>query len=141
MSEEHVQLARAAYAAWKTGDMDGFAESFSDDVDVRPFLGSGLVASEYRGHEGLRSWYRDANEPWETLDVDPEEFVDLGDGRVVIFVTASGRGRGSHALVEARIVHVAKIRDGKIVELDGYANRNMALQALGISDLGESGDD
>jgi ketosteroid isomerase-like protein len=131
--EQNVELARAAYEAWGRGDVDRFVELFSEDVEVHPFLGRGLGASTYHGHSGLREWYADANEPWEELKVHPHEFRPVGK-HVVIFLKAVGRGRGSHAQVEAEIVHVAEFRDGKAVRLDGYGDREQALQALGISE-------
>ena len=138
MSQSDEDVARAAYDAWSRADLDEFVESFSEDVEVHPFLGRGLVASTYHGHDGLRSWFADANEPWERLDVAPEEFKHLDDGRLVVFVRARGEGSGSRALVEARIVHVASFRDGKIVRLDSYADRETAVQALGLEE--EEGD-
>jgi ketosteroid isomerase-like protein len=140
VSRSEFDVTRAAYDAWNRADLDGFVESFSEEVEVHPFLGSGLVASTYHGHDGLRSWFADANEPWERLDVEAEEFKQLGDGRLVIFVRAKGEGSGSRALVEARIVHVASFRHGKIVRLDSYADRETAVQALGLAS-GDSGDE
>ena len=134
MSRSNEDVARAAYDAWSRADLDEFVESFSEDVEVHPFLGRGLVASTYRGHDGLRSWFADANEPWERLDVAPEEFKHLDDGRLVIFVRARGEGSGSRALVEARIVHVASFRGGKIARLDSYADRETAVQSLGLEE-------
>jgi ketosteroid isomerase-like protein len=140
VSRSEFDVTRAAYDAWNRADLDGFVKSFSEEVEVHPFLGRGLVASTYHGHDGLRSWFADANEPWERLDVEAEEFKQLEDGRLVIFVRALGEGSGSRALVEARIVHVLSFRDGKIVRLDSYADRETAVQALGLAS-GDSGDD
>jgi ketosteroid isomerase-like protein len=142
MSQSHVAVARAAYDAWTDGDMDAFAECFTEDVELHPFLGRGLLETDYHGHEGLRTWYEDANEPWQRLDVEPTEFVELGGDRVVIFVRATAQGLGSQAPVEAHIVHVAQFQQGKIARLDGYANREMALEALGVKSLeGSDGND
>jgi ketosteroid isomerase-like protein len=142
MPPKHVEVARAAYEAWTKGDMDALAQCFTEDVELHPFLGRGLLATDYQGHEGLRTWYEDANEPWEVLDVVPEEFFEPDDQRVVIFVRATAQGRGSHAPVEAHIVHALQFREDKIARLDGYANREMALEALGMTDLEETrGDD
>ena len=48
----------------------------------------------------------------------------------MIVVRAIGRGRGSHVPVEAEIVHVAEYRDGKFTRLDGFGDREQALEAL-----------
>jgi ketosteroid isomerase-like protein len=128
-----IEQARAAYAAWSARDLDAFVEVFSEDVEVRPFLGRGLGASTYRGHAGLRRWYEEATEDWDELRVEPREFREVGD-RLAVFLLATGRGRGSHVEVEAEIVHVAEFRDGKFTRLQGFGDREQALKALDRGD-------
>jgi ketosteroid isomerase-like protein len=124
-----IEQARAAYAAWSARDLDAFVEVFSEDVEIKPFLGRGLGSSTYRGHAGLRRWYQEATEEWEELRVEPHEFHEVGD-RLAVFLRAIGRGRGSHVEVEAEIVHVAEFRDGKFTRLEGFGDREQALKAL-----------
>jgi ketosteroid isomerase-like protein len=126
---DKVQQARAAYDAWSRRDLDAFVECFSEDVELRPVLGRGLGSTTYRGHRGLRRWYDEANEEWDELLVDPYEFHESGD-HLVIFLRAIGRGRGSHVQVKAEIVHLAEFRDGKFTRLDGFSDREEALEAL-----------
>jgi ketosteroid isomerase-like protein len=130
---DKIEQARAAYAAWSARDLDAFVEVFSEDVEVRPFLGRGLGASTYRGHSGLRRWYEEATEDWDELRVEPHEFREAGD-RLAVFLKATGKGRGSHVEVEAEIVHVAEFRDGKFTKLQGFGDREQALKALDQSD-------
>lgn len=130
---DKIEQARAAYAAWSARDLDAFVEVFSEDVEVRPFLGRGLGASTYRGHSGLRRWYEEATEDWDELRVEPHEFREAGD-RLAVFLKATGKGRGSHVEVAAEIVHVAEFRDGKFTKLQGFGDREQALKALDQSD-------
>ncbi len=125
-----VEQARAAYDAWSRRDLDAFVEVFSEDVELRPVLGRGLGSTTYHGHEGLRSWYEEANEAWDELIVEPYEFREHGN-RLAVFLRAVGRGRGSHVQVEAELVHVAEFHDGKFTRLDGFGSRDEALKALG----------
>jgi ketosteroid isomerase-like protein len=118
--------------------MDAFCESFTEDCELHPFLGRGLMKTDYHGHEGLRTWHEDAKEPWEVLDVSPEEFVEVDPSRIMVFVSVTAQGRGSHAPVQAHIVHALQFKEGKIARLHGYANREMALEALGVTDPEES---
>ena len=124
-----IDQARAAYAAWSARDLDAFVEVFSEDVEVKPFLGRGLGASTYRGHSGLRRWYEEATEEWDELRIEPHEFREVGN-RLAVFLRAIGRGRGSHVEVEAEIVHVAEFQDGKFTRLEGFGDREQALKAL-----------
>lgn len=124
-----VERARAAYDAWTARDLDAFVEIFSEEVELRPFLGRGLGSTTYRGHSGLRRWYEEATEEWDELVIEPYEFIERGD-HLVIFLRAVGRGRGSHVEVSAEIVHVAEFRDGKFTRLEGFGDREQALGAL-----------
>ena len=36
MSQENVEIVRAAFEAWNAGDMDAFRELYDPDVIVRP---------------------------------------------------------------------------------------------------------
>ena len=110
-------------------DLDAFVEVFSEDVELRPFLGRGLGATTYRGHQGLRRWYEEANEEWDELTIDAHEFREQGD-QLIVFLRAVGRGKGSHVEVEAEIVHVAEFRDGKFTRLHAYGDREQALAAV-----------
>jgi ketosteroid isomerase-like protein len=126
----NIDQARAAYAAWSARDLDAFVQVFSEDVEVKPVLGRGLGASEYRGHGGLRRWFEEANEAWDELRVEPREFREVGN-RLAVFLRAIGRGRGSQVEVEAELVHVAEFRDGKVTRLEGFGDREQALKAIG----------
>jgi ketosteroid isomerase-like protein len=126
----NTDQARAAYAAWSARDLDAFVQVFSEDVEVKPVLGRGLGASEYRGHSGLRRWFEEANEAWDELRVEPREFHEVGN-RLAVILRAIGRGRGSQVEVEAELVHVAEFRDGKVTRLEGFGNREQALKAIG----------
>jgi ketosteroid isomerase-like protein len=61
-----------------------------------------------------------------------EEFIDAGD-EVVVATRVSGRGRDGIQL-DVRIYAVWEIRDGKLVRLRMYADRERALGAAGLTD-------
>jgi uncharacterized protein len=65
------------------------------------------------------------------LEIEPEEFLDGGD-RVVVVSTMSGRGRGSGAETEQRLVSVWTFREGKIVRHDSFTDRDEALREVGL---------
>jgi ketosteroid isomerase-like protein len=126
---DKIQQARAAYDAWSRRDLDAFAACFSEDVELRPYLGRGLGSTIYRGHAGLRRWFEEANEEWDELTVDPREFQEFGD-QLLVVLRAVGRGRGSHVEVEAEIVHLAEFQEGRFRRLRGFSDRRQALKAV-----------
>lgn len=53
MSQANVELVRGAYAAWNEGDVAALTTFFTEDGEIRPYLGPVLDASTCRGHEGV----------------------------------------------------------------------------------------
>jgi ketosteroid isomerase-like protein len=112
--------------------VEDLLEVFDADVEVRPALSTFLAAMVYRGHDGVRSWYEETNEPWAELEAEPERFYDAGE-RTVVVISLHARVPGGKVDVDTEIAHVVTIRDGHIVRLDGYDQPDAALAAVGIT--------
>jgi ketosteroid isomerase-like protein len=52
---------------------------------------------------------------------------------VIVCLRFWGRGRDSGAPVEIRETHVARLRDGKVIEVREYRTKPEALEAVGLS--------
>jgi ketosteroid isomerase-like protein len=88
----------------------------------------------YRGHEGFLKWDRDAfSEVWESIAVEPLEFIDAGD-HVVVLTRLFGRGVGSGVNVDLATYNVLTFRDGKVARRRLYTDRADALEAAGLSE-------
>ena len=90
-----------------------------------------LFARTYRGPEEVRRYFEDQWEAFEEVEFEPEEFFERGD-RVVVFVRARLRPRGSTAVVENRIAQLWTVRDGKATRCEVFPEREQALEAAGI---------
>lgn len=94
----------------------------------------GLIERKvYRGHEGLRHWWREYREAWETVWDEVEDLIDAGD-QVVSVLTTHARGKASGVAVELHMAVVWTFRQGKIVRVALFANRAEALEAAGLSE-------
>ena len=87
----------------------------------------------YRGHEGVRRYWRDYLSAFERLDFELEELVDAS-GRILAVVRERAVGRASGIAFEARIFAVWTLRDGKITRMQGFRDREEALEAAGLSE-------
>ena len=87
----------------------------------------------YRGHEGVRSFFREYYEAWETLDNDCKELIAAGE-HVVSVSNQRGRGRASGIEVEWSQYAVWTIREGKIVRVAWFPSRGEALEAAGLQE-------
>jgi uncharacterized protein len=124
-----VETLRRFYELWNSGDVEALAELFDVNAVVRPALSAFLASTIYRGRDAIAAWYEETNEPWTELTVEPEEISDTGD-QVLSVVRLKARARGSNIDVETQIAHIAIVRHGKIVRLDGYEQPAEARAAI-----------
>jgi ketosteroid isomerase-like protein len=77
MSKENVDRALEFLDAFNRRDLDAVIALADDGIEVE----SRLVAMEggYRGHEGLRTWWRDFLGVFPDYTLELEEVRDLGD--------------------------------------------------------------
>jgi ketosteroid isomerase-like protein len=72
-------------------------------------------------------------EAWEERRLEPEDFIDAGD-LVVALLHEYRRGRGSGVELESKTAVVFAVRDERIVRIQGYMDRDAALEAAGLSE-------
>jgi ketosteroid isomerase-like protein len=68
--------------------------------------------SVYEGHDGIRRFYSEVRDVWESYVWEPEEIVEVGSD-VVVLLRSTARGRGSGVEVERETAMVWSLRDGR----------------------------
>ncbi len=134
MSQENVEVVWQIQEADARRDAQAVLSLYDEDVELdfsrlphAEVVGRGL----YRGHEGLRSWYREWFDAWDDFETVTEEVIDAGEYVVSVW-SQRGRGRASGAEVALRHgAAVWTIRNGKVVRLVGFRSREEALEAVG----------
>ena len=81
----------------------------------------------YRGHDGLREYFRDVAAVWEELRLTPREFREQGG---LILVTGKVSARSRSRTVTGSTGWVWRVRDGKVVYVRVYASAADAIAAL-----------
>ena len=98
MPSENVETVRRAHEALKSGDMDALValcdEEFRLDMSDRVFN-----PAVYERHDGIRRFYSEVRDVWESYVWEPEELIEAGPD-VVALLWSTGRGRGSGVEVE-----------------------------------------
>ncbi len=130
MSQENVELIRAIYEGWMRGEMG--LERF--DPEIAMFESKTLPgAASAVGIDAVQHYIESFANYWDEIRFEPQEYIDVGE-RVVLVARLVGRGKTSGVRVERTWAYVWTVRDGKALRMDGYEDRNEALNAVGLAD-------
>ena len=122
MSRDNVEALRAWWGQWPDGgwtietwrrgeaDMSGFdPEVVYEDRNLPDHIGE-----TYHGHEGVTRAAERWTEPFESLAVELERVIDLGD-ELVSFHRWRARFRHTGIEVSEPVVYRWRFRDGKVI--------------------------
>ena len=128
MSQDYVDRLKSAYEAFDTGGVEAILDRIAPDLQVR-----GRASSPDRetlvGGEGIVELVKLNMEAFDSLELEPVEFVDRGDVIVVVLIQRV-RGRGSGVPLECETAHVWDFQDGQAAQMRIFADRERALEAL-----------
>jgi ketosteroid isomerase-like protein len=135
MTEENREIVRQVYEAAARRDAETLVALYDPDVELDASVLSveGQGGRIFRGHDGLRSLFREWHEAWGQIEYSYEELVDAGE-QVISVVTRHARGRASGVEVERPFALLWTLRDGRVVRVVWYLDRTEALEAAGLSD-------
>jgi ketosteroid isomerase-like protein len=129
MSQENVVLARNAVAAFNRRDVPALVEMTTDDFQWVTWTGT-VDSTVYDGAKGLVGYFQDAD-VWEVLNLDAQEFRDLGD-KVLVVGMFHARGGGSGAEVRAPYYSAFFFSEGKLARVLSFRTEDEALEAVGL---------
>jgi ketosteroid isomerase-like protein len=131
MSQENVEVVRAALAAWNVGSMDAVRALLDPNAILHPpegwpepgpYIGQGAVMREWE--QVRETWKADAVEPI-------SDFVDAAD-RVSVRVIWRTAGRGPESNIELTVVWTTS--KGRISVIEYFWDHSEALEAVGLSE-------
>jgi ketosteroid isomerase-like protein len=129
MSEQNVEIVRAALEAFRQGEVDVALEHAHPDLVSKRIDPDGAV---FHGRDGLLALMADWVESFEEWSYRAEEFIDAGD-HVVVRIYQSGRGAGSGAVVDGDFWFTYAFEEGKVKRFTLFADRERAFEEAGIS--------
>jgi ketosteroid isomerase-like protein len=131
VSQENVERLRAGIEHFMTsGEPDWSAL----DEEVVVYDHDILDAGDYNGFDGYARWLEDFGSPWAEYTIAPEEYIDVGERRVVVVFQVTAIGAGSGIRVKRQDAMVCEMRNLKIVRIDYYNSREQALKAAGLEE-------
>jgi ketosteroid isomerase-like protein len=132
MSEENVEASRRIWDRFLADDIAGVLACLDPQVEVHDVPGL-PDARVYRGHQGWLDQIENFREAFSGMTYEPLEFIDAGD-KVVGVIRATGAAKAGGLEGEATYAQVETWRDGKIVTIQYFSDKNQALEAAGLSE-------
>jgi uncharacterized protein len=132
MASRNADLIRPIYELWSGGDYRMEFDVYDPHMEwgwSDEFL---EIAGVYEDHRNpnprLRTWLSG----WQDWRIEAEDFLEVGD-HVIVLTRYRGKGRGSGVEVDQEGAHVFRIRDGRVVRLEIFADRQRAIDSVGGS--------
>jgi ketosteroid isomerase-like protein len=131
MSEENLEIVRAAINAYNRGDVDGVFRDASPGAEWDLSRATGPWQRTYELDQA-RVIFEEFVGMWSSVRAEPHEFIEVGDD-VIVPWTGYQVGRDGIE-VEVRVAWTFTIRDGKIERFCYYPEKADALEDAGLSD-------
>jgi ketosteroid isomerase-like protein len=132
MSQENVEIVKAAYEAFAREGLDRWIEHFADDVDYRAVEGAIDDWGPIKGTDALRAYFQDWIDMFDGFWMEAVELIDAGGDTVVTVERYGGRARLSGVETDQTEGEVFTIRNGKIARGREYWTKEQALEAAGL---------
>ena len=79
MSEQNVQVVRAAFDAFDRGDMEGVLRLCDDNIEITQPAELPGVSRHQHGHPGVLEAFAIWPEQWDDFEIEMVRVEDLGD--------------------------------------------------------------
>ena len=131
---ENLDLVRSIFASYGRGDYSSTEWAHSD---IEFVIADGPSPGRWTGLMGLEDAYRDLLTAWDDYRVEPVEYRELDDERVLVRLRRSGRGKRSGlelGQMQAEGANLLHVRDGQVTRVVVYFDRDHALADLGLKE-------
>ncbi len=124
-----VEFTRSGGAGLPPGAIERIAPDFHVEF-LPPALGGQI---EGRGLEGMAAGWAEWLEPYESYVITREEIEEAGDEDVLVLVRVQATTHRDGVVVEHAPAAVATVRDGMLVRMRFYLDRDLAREDLASS--------
>jgi len=132
MSKTILDGLRHAYEAYCRGDIQGAVDSIDIDpnilwIEPQEFSASGT----YQGRQGVIDYLTREYAANEKVQNVPEEISEVGD-KIAVFLHFQAWPKGGCQPREGHIADVYTVQEGKVVQMQAYADPTEARKAIGL---------
>jgi ketosteroid isomerase-like protein len=123
-----IEVVQATFAAFAARDLQAVLALADPEIEFTAVTGEHAGRTDpYRGHDGMRQYFRDVAAVWEELHLTPREFRSVGDW---ILVTGKVSARSRSRTVTGSTGWLWRVRDGKVTYGRVYASAADAIAAV-----------
>src|SRR5436190_7111799 len=136
MSQENVGLFRSGVDAFNRGDLEAWLATMHPDVSFEPI--SAPIAGVYQGHTGVRRFFADNVDSFESFRVHYTDVRDLGNDRLLVIGKLHLRTRGSGIETDFPTAAISTWREGLQIHWKGLRRSKESppsRRALGVGDV------
>ena len=127
--DRDLKVVREVYSRWERGDFTSW-EAFADDYVWKAV--DAIESGEYTGIAEVSAAWRTWLQAWDGFSIEAEEMIAGSDGRYVVMQLFRGKGKASGLESEERSAAVVTMQDGLIARMEGFWDRDAALQAARV---------
>jgi ketosteroid isomerase-like protein len=130
---ENLDLVRAIYADWERGDYSSAKWAHPDIDYVRA---DGPEPGTWSGLAGMAEAARAYLDAWDDFRFVVDNYRELDTERVLVLYHFFGRGKASGlelGQMRTQAAHVFHLREGKVMKLVIYLDRDRAFADLGLA--------
>ncbi len=129
MSAEDVEFLRTNLAALAEEGYEVLLPLVHPEFEMETLPGIAAEPQVYRGQDGLRRWWESFYEVMDEVRVEPVEFHDAGEGRVVLEALLHARGQSSGLEVSQGTFMLCHLRDELLYRIEFFFTLDEALAA------------
>jgi len=131
-SDANIDLLRNLQEAFNRGDLRSALEAFDPEAEWQQAR-EDPDAETLHGTGAIRRLWESWREAYPDIRIEGDEIIMAGE-RVFVWVRITGHGAASGIEMAMEEAYVYTFRDGRIVRLEDYFDRQEGLRAAGISD-------
>jgi ketosteroid isomerase-like protein len=121
-------VVKAVFAAFGERDFERVLDLVDPDFEFTTVTSDYAGRTEpYRGHDGMREYFRDVAEVWDDLRLSPRAFREIGDS---ILVLGRVSARSPARIVEGSTGWVFRVNDGRVIYGRVYPSAGDAERAV-----------
>jgi ketosteroid isomerase-like protein len=133
MSQENVELIRAAMATYNAGDFDAHLALYAPDAEWVPDTSRFPEAAPPHGRDGIKRFIEGTGEGFMNLRYELSEVFAVGVDRVLARGEWGGQGEAGGIETYSSLTTVWTVRHGEISRTEFFFDHDEALKAVGLA--------